>query len=247
MSGRHDRTERPEPSAGPGRRHLHGRRRGRPLRRGLEALLQDLLPRLRVTLPTSSAPLELESLFDPVPCQLCLEIGFGAGEHLAWQAGHNKDAGFLGAEIFINGIASLLRLIAEGGLDNVRIYQGDARDLLDKLPENSVARVFMLFPDPWPKLRHHKRRVVTRAVLNRLAGLMADGAELRLATDHPDYLRWILERATTHPAFEWLACGPADWRHRPADWPATRYEAKAIKEGRTPCYLRFRRRPREAA
>ncbi len=116
--------------------------------------------------------------------------------------------------------------------------------MLDTLPENSLARVFILFPDPWPKLRHHKRRIAGRAALDRLAGLMTDGAELRLATDHPDYLPWILERATSHPAFEWLARGPADWRHRPADWPATRYELKAIEEGRTPCYLRFRRRPR---
>lgn len=247
MSGGDDRADRPAPPPGRRRRHLHGRRRGRPLRRGLEALLEDLLPGLRVTLPAAGAALELPSLFGPAPRELWLEIGFGAGEHLAWQAARNRDVGLLGAEIFINGIAGLLRRVAEADLDNVRIHQGDARDLLEALPEASVARAFMLFPDPWPKLRHHKRRLVRRELLDRLAGAMSDGAELRLATDHPDYLAWILERATAHPAFEWLARGPADWRRRPADWPATRYELKAIEEGRTPCYLRFRRRPRGGA
>lgn len=245
MSGGDERAETPPP--GRPRRHLHGRRRGRPLRRGLAALLEDLLPRLRVELPTAGEPLDLKALFGPAPCDIWLEVGFGAGEHLAWQAARNGDVNFLGAEVFINGIAGLLRRVAEAGLDNVRIYQGDARDLLDALPENSVARAFILFPDPWPKPRHHKRRIVRRTVLDRLAVLMADGAELRLATDHPGYLTWILERATAHAAFEWLARGPADWRHRPADWPATRYESKAIEEGRTPCYLRFRRRPRKVA
>lgn len=244
MSDWDDRADMSAPPPSRRRRQLHGRRRGRPLRRGLKALLEDLLPRLRVILPTAGASLELEPLFGPAPRELWLEIGFGAGEHLAWQATSNRDVGFLGAEVFINGIAGLLRRVAEVDLENVRIYQGDAQDLLDVLPDNSVARAFILFPDPWPKLRHHKRRIVRRAVLDRLASLMTDGAELRLATDHPDYLPWILERVTGHPAFEWLARGPADWRQRPADWPATRYEMKAIEEGRTPCYLRFRRRPR---
>ncbi len=247
MTGGDDRPDTPTPSPGRRRRNLHGRRRGRPLRRGLEALLDDLLPRRRVTLPTTGVPFKFEAFFGPSTRELWLEIGFGAGEHLAWQAARHTDVGFLGAEVFVNGIASLLRRVAEADLDNVRIYQGDARDLLDALPENSVARVFILFPDPWPKPRHHKRRIVRRAVLDRLADLMIDGAELRLATDHPDYLPWILERATSHPAFEWLARGPADWRHRSAVWPATRYELKAIEAGRTPCYLRFRRRPRKAA
>ena len=231
----------------PGRRKLHGRRHGRRLRPGLQSRVDALLPALEVALPEAGEELALERLFADAPRALWLEIGFGGGEHLAWQAERHPEVAFLGAEVFVNGIAALVRAVGERQLKNVRIYQGDGRDLLDHLPPASLGRVFILFPDPWPKARHHKRRLVQRETLDRLAVLMADGAELRLASDHVGYLEWILERTCRHPAFAWLAEGPADWRRRPADWPATRYEEKALAEGRLPAYLRFARRPRQAS
>lgn len=226
------------------RRSLHGRRRGRRLRPGLQRLLSDLYPQVRIELPVPDPPLDPAGLFPGAPVDIWLEIGFGGGEHLAWQAERHPNIGFLGAEYFVNGVAGLLRLIRDHELENLRILQGDGRDLLDALPANCLGRVFMLFPDPWRKMRHHKRRIVQRETLDRLADLMKDGAELRIATDHPEYLRWILERACAHPGFVWLARGPADWRTRPADWPPTRYEQKALGKGRRPTYLRFQRRPR---
>ncbi len=223
---------------------IHGRRHGRKLRVGRRALLDSLLPRLEIVLPEPGRWLDLEALFGRAAEDVWLEIGFGAGEHLAWQAAHHARVGLLGAEHFVNGVAGLLRLIEEQGLANIRLLQGDGRDLIAVLPPASIGRCFALFPDPWPKARHHKRRLIQGPFLDRLAEVMKDGAELRLATDHRDYLVWILERLTPHPDFAWLARGPGDWRERVADWPATRYEAKAIEQGRDATYLRFVRRPR---
>jgi len=201
------------------------------------------LPTLRLALPEHGS-LDPQALFPASYGDLWLEIGFGAGEHLAAQAAAHPEVGFLGAEVFENGVVKLLAAMRERGLDNVRVWVDDARLLLAALPERSLGRVFILFPDPWPKLRHHKRRMVSAATLDRLGRLMKDGAELRLATDDVGYLRWMLELAPMHPAFEWMARGPEDWRQRPADWPATRYERKAILAGRQPYFLRLRRRPR---
>ena len=173
-----------------------------------------------------------------------LEIGFGGGEHLAAQAAAAPAIGMIGAEVFENGVVKLLGEIERRKLANLRLFVDDARLLLAALPEASLQRVFILFPDPWPKLRHHKRRIVSGETLDRLAFAMADGAELRLATDDADYLRWMLERATRHADFEWLARRAEDWRERPADWPPTRYEQKALAAGRKPAFLRLRRRPR---
>ena len=198
-------------------------------------------------MPAAGARLDLAAAFGRRPDAVWLEIGFGGGEHLAWQAERHPDVGFLGAEMFEQGVARLLRRMRDGGLDNVRLYHGDGRDLFDVLPERSLDRVFILFPDPWPKARHHKRRLVNTETLEVLAQAMKDGADLRLATDDMDYARWMLERLVRHPAFEWLARGPADWRVRPDDWPPTRYETKARAQGRHPVFLRFRRRPRERA
>lgn len=226
------------------RRRLTGRRRGRRLRPGLQRLFDELLPRVSFALPENDAPLDLSALFGWPPGRLWLEIGFGSGEHLAWQAVHNPGVAMIGAEIYINGIASLLRSVDEEALTNLRVFQGDGRDLLDVLPEASFERVFALFADPWPKERHHKRRLIQDETLDRFARVMEDGAELRLATDHDGYLRWMVERACRHATFDWLAEGPGDWRERSADWPPTRYEEKAIEQGRRPVYLRFRRRYR---
>ena len=230
------------PAAG-SRLATYGRRRGRRLRAGQQGLLQDLLPRLSIELPPEGRRLDLAALFGGAPDALWLEIGFGAGEHLAWQAARQPGTAFIGAEVFRDGIVGLLRSIGQEKIKNIRIFQGDGRDLLEALPAGSLDRVSILFPDPWPKRRHAKRRLVQPQLLDRLADLMAGGAELRLATDHPDYLGWILERITVHTAFDWLARRPGDWRERPADWPATRYERKALEEGRQPSFLRFRRRP----
>ncbi len=223
-------------------RMIYGRRRGRKLRPAQAGLMADLLPRLRFDVPPSGA-LDPRLLF-PAHERIALEIGFGAGEHLAAQAAAHPDIGFIGVEIFETGVAKLLTAIAAHGLGNLRILIDDARLLLAALPAQSLDRAYILFPDPWPKLRHRKRRIVSPVTLAQLALAMRDGGELRLATDDPDYLAGMLADATASPEWEWLARRAADWRTRPDDWPATRYERKAIAAGRKPAYLRFRRTKR---
>ena len=223
---------------------IYGRRRGRRLRTGQRDLLANLLPALSFEVP-EQGQLDPLSLFPAEPADLWLEIGFGAGEHLAQQARAHPEIGFLGAEVFENGVVKLLAEVQRQGLRNVRVLVDDARLLLAALPERSLGRAFILFPDPWPKQRHHKRRMVSPATLDALARALKDGAELRLATDDPGYLRRMLELAPVHPAFEWQARGPRDWRERPPDWPATRYEGKAIAASRIPHFLRLRRKPRK--
>jgi len=195
--------------------------------------------------PAEGAIGDPRTLFDPPAETVWLEIGFGGGEHLAAQAEAHPAIGLIGCEPFVNGIVSALGHVARRGLANVRLWPDDARLLLDRLPAGSLDRIFVLFPDPWPKARHHKRRLIAPATLDRLAEIMADRAELRLATDDASYLAWMLEHVTAHPAFAWTARRPADWRERPPDWPATRYEAKARKAGRAPAFLRLERRPRK--
>jgi len=224
------------------RRHFHGRRQGRKLRAGRAALIETLLPQLTVALPEQGGALAPAALFPRPPRELWVEIGFGAGEHLAWQAAHHPDIGFIGCEPFINGMSTLLAAVERDGLDMVRVWPDDARPLLDRLPDGSVGRLFLLFADPWPKLRHHNRRFIQDDTVADLARLLKDDGELRIATDDAPLLDWSLERVRRNPAFAWTAEGPADWRERPADWPPTRYEEKAL-HGR-PYYLRFRRRPR---
>lgn len=228
---------------------VHGRRQGRPLRRRKTDLVDSLLPGLRIPRPGRGDRIDPRDLFRPSPdqvrlVQVWLEVGFGGGEHLAWQAARRPDVGFIGCEPFINGVASLLQHVDEAGLRNVRILDDDARPLLDALPDASIGRCFVLFPDPWPKTRHHKRRFIGPDNLPRLARVLEDGAELRLASDDASLIPWMLEHAWRHPDFEWLARHPEDWRTRPDDWPPTRYERKAAAAGRRPVFLRFRRRPR---
>ena len=169
-----------------------------------------------------------------------LEIGFGAGEHLLWQAAHNPNIGVIGAEPYISGMAKLLSKMAADArrmAANVRLYSDDARNIIEALPDASLARVFLLFPDPWPKTRHHKRRFVQREMLDQLARVMKPGAEFRFASDDAGYLNWTLERMMAHPAFAWTATRAEDWHTRTADWPQTRYEAKEL-HGK-PAFLRF--------
>jgi tRNA (guanine-N7-)-methyltransferase len=203
----------------------------------------ELLPRLAVPVPAAGEQLDPAALFGAAPAALWLEIGFGAGEHLAAQAAAHPAVAFIGAEVFVNGVASLLDHLRRRDLANVRIFADDVRLLLPALPAGSLDRVFLLFPDPWPKTRHAARRFVCRDTLDRLAVLMRPGAELRIASDDPTYIAWAFGQALGHPAFAWLARRTEDWRRPPPDWVPTRYEAKALAAGRRPAYLRFRRRP----
>ncbi|HEY4133638.1 MAG TPA: tRNA (guanine(46)-N(7))-methyltransferase TrmB [Alphaproteobacteria bacterium] len=224
---------------------LYGRRLGRPLKAARQSAIDAWLPRIGVTLPAEPASLDPVSLFAAPVTEAWLEVGFGGGEHLLAQAAAHPHAGLIGCEPFINGMAALLRAIDEepSRAANVRLLMDDARLLIAALPEASIARAFVLFPDPWPKARHHKRRFVSRANLDQLARVLQDGAELRLATDDPGYLQWMLVEMTDHPAFRWTARRPADWRQRPADSPKTRYETKGLA-GAAPAFMTWRRRPR---
>lgn len=228
----------------PRRQILYGRRHGRPLRKQRAALLDTLLPTLRLEVAAGDR-IDPATLFPAPKSALWFEVGFGGGEHLAQQAAANPGVGFIGCEPFINGVSSLLKHLEQGHADNIRVVPDDARPVLDALPDASVDRAFVLFPDPWPKLRHAFRRFIGPENLPRLARVLKDGAELRLATDDVQLSRWMLEHTWRHPAFEWLARAPADWRERPADWPRTRYEQKALAVGRKPVFLRFRRLPRD--
>lgn len=222
------------------RRALHGRQKGHPLRRRQADLVDRLLPEVALDLG-HAAPAGPGELFPRAVDDVHLEIGFGGGEHLAAAAESAPSVGFLGCEPFINGVAKLLVALEEQGLANVRIYQGDGRELLDWLPDDCLGRVWLLYPDPWPKRRHWKRRFVNPANLDALARVMRPGAELRFASDWPDYADWTLRHLNARGDFFWTAETAGDWRRPWPGWTGTRYEAKAVREGRTPCYLTFRR------
>lgn len=224
----------------PPRRALYGRRQGPKLRPGRRRLLEERLPALAFAVE-GGAPLDPFRLFDPRPRAVWLEIGFGGGEHLAEQAARHPEVGFLGVEPFRDGVARLVGAVEARDLRNVRILVDDARLLLAALPEACLERVFVLFPDPWPKTRHHKRRIVNRETAAQLARAIRPGGELRLATDDPGYARWMLEALLAEPRFAWTAERAADWRDPPPDWVPTRYEAKARAAGRRPVFLSFRR------
>ncbi|MFN3959482.1 MAG: tRNA (guanosine(46)-N7)-methyltransferase TrmB [Parvularculaceae bacterium] len=219
---------------------LYGRTKGHPLRQRQQTLVDTLLPRLATPDP-EHGPIDLKAMF-PQASRIELEIGFGGGEHLAWQAAQAPDAGFIGAEPFLNGVAQLLQKIDADDLANIRIRHGDARPLLEALPAGSLARIYVLHPDPWPKRRHAKRRIISPWFFNEAARVLRAGGALRVASDIPDYVRWTLMHAQNADAFDWTAERADDWRLRPDDWPQTRYEAKARREGRPPAYLVFRRR-----
>ena len=208
--------------------------------------MAEVLPENQIERPASGGALDLVRAFGEAKSAYWLEIGFGAGEHLAHQAAVHPDIGMIGCEPYINGVAALVAEIEGRDLGNLRIWPDDARLILPHLPDAAFARVFLLYPDPWPKARHHKRRFVNADNLRQVARVMADGAEFRFASDHMDYVRWTLEAARREPALEWTARGPADWRNRPADGIETRYEAKSLT-GAQGVYLAFRRRPRAAS
>lgn len=218
----------------------YGRRRGRARSPRQQALRTHALP--RVALPADPAALgHLPDLFARRVADVWLEIGFGGGEHLIWQATHHPDVGLIGCEPYEDGVIKVLAALETEARSNVRLWPNDARPLLRLLPAASIGRAFVLFPDPWPKKRHHKRRLVTEQTLDELARTMRPGAELRIATDIGAYASAILLALHGRRGFCWTAKRPADWRERPPDWPSTRYEAKARAAGRRCYYFRFER------
>ena len=230
-----------------------GRRRGRKPSDRQVALMRDVLPRVALDLSAPCGRLDAfargvggaaardQERESQGAKQKFLEIGFGGGEHLVWQAQHNPGVTLIGCEPFEDGVMKVLTRIADDDLKNIRLHMGDARDVLRWLPPASISRAFILFPDPWPKKKHRKRRLVNSSTLALLARVMKPGAELRIGTDIGDYARTILQAFSAQTEFTWLAAGPEDWRVRPIDWPETRYEQKAEREGRVRYYLRFER------
>lgn len=202
----------------------YGRNRGRSLRPYQQSLVDELLPTLAVD------PKKLKN-------RNALEIGFGSGEHLLAQATHNPDTLYIGCEPFINGVAKLLTGIDQHKLTNIRLFTDDARLLIEQLPDHCLDEIFVLFPDPWPKLRHHKRRLINEKTLEMLARVHKKGGRLLIATDHEDYSAWILERLLASPYYKWTAQEKADWANPPSDWTQTKYQRKTTAQGRAPVFM----------
>jgi tRNA (guanine-N7-)-methyltransferase len=217
-----------------------GRRKGHALKPRQAALFDTLYPKLALDVAAPSPP-DLRSLFLDVD-SVRVESGFGGGEHLMAEAAANPRTGFIGIEPFLNGMAKALVAIDERKLGNIRLYHGDATDILTWLPKASVARFDLLYPDPWPKKRHWKRRFVQDKSVAEIARAVQPGGEFRFASDIPSYVEWTLVRLMRSPDFLWTAENADDWRKPWPGFTRTRYEAKAVREGRTPCYLIFKRR-----
>lgn len=210
-------------------RAFFGRRSGKRLHSGQQALYADLLPRL--TIPHAPEPLDLEALF-PSKASRAIEIGYGGGEHLARQAGLHPQTGFIGCEVFTGGIAKLVQAIAEQQLENIRLFADDALKLLPRLPEGSLDAAYLLYPDPWPKMRHHKRRFVSLRTLGELARVLKPGGMLHFASDIEDYANWTLAHILREPRFTFNPERPGLWHEPFPGWQPTRYEEKARREGR---------------
>jgi tRNA (guanine-N7-)-methyltransferase len=216
-------------------RRLYGRRQNHKLRVGQAALVEDLLPRIAVP---GDGPVDSRRLFgDDRPLEF--EIGFGAGEHLIGQAEMRPGSGFIGCEPFLNGVVGALAKIDEQGIGNVRLHMGDALDVLERLPDGVLDRAYLLHPDPWPKARHAKRRMINHGPLDLIAAKLKTGGEFRLGTDDPVYCRWSMRIMAERRDFTWLAERPGDFTTRPADWPETRYERKARRKGHEVWYFRY--------
>ena len=218
---------------------FYGRRKGRPLRRGMQVLLNDMLPDLRFD---ASQPLVTQfGQNSNRQGDLALEIGFGGGEHLASLAEANPSVNFIGAEPFVNGVASLLRHIQTRQLSNIRIWDDDVRLVLPALPVAGLSQVFIMFPDPWPKKRHAARRILQPEMMHVLAQLIRPGGQLVMASDDSTAKGWLLQTTMSYPQFFWTARRPADWRQQPPHVPATRYMAKAEQASRRPSWFIFER------
>lgn len=223
--------------------HFYGRRKGRPVRSQKQKLLENLLPHLKISIKDQKTPVDPSSFFSSSPQEVWLEIGFGAGEHLAHLAANHPECGLIGSEVFLNGIASFLEHYQAHGLKNVRLFPDDVRLLLGVLKPQSLHKIIVLFPDPWPKARHNKRRLIQEETLALFSSLLVEGGELRLASDHKDYIQWMLEEIKKVPSLA-LPEGETheNWKERPSSWPATRYEEKAAQKGITSTYLSLRKK-----
>lgn len=219
---------------------FYGRRRGKALKVKSNAAIENMLPRWRLDL-SSPAPADLRTLFNTSVERVRMEIGFGSGEHLLHESGRFPDTGFIGVEPFVNSMAKFLRDASDEGRTNIRVYDDDATQVLDWLPEASLDGIDLFYPDPWPKKKHWKRRFVSPVNLERFARVLKPGSFFRFASDIDTYVNWTLQHCHAHSAFDWQADGPDDWRRPYEAWPGTRYEAKAFREGRLPAYLTFRR------
>ncbi len=214
-----------------------GRAKGKTLSPAQTALMEQVFPKMDIS-PAVSAGL---NPLDDMTGDIWLEIGFGAAEHLLWQAGRNPDVTVLGVEPFLNGVAKAVKGAQDQGLENLRLYRGDVRDVLTLVPNESFDRIFILFPDPWPKKRHHKRRLIQDEFIADLHRALKPGGELRFGSDIIHYVDWALTRISRHGGFDWSPKRQSDWRMRPDDWPETRYLQKAIREGRSGHFFSFKR------
>lgn len=232
---------------------FYGRRQGRKIRKAKTSLLDAFLPEILITEQT---PINRQNLFAQPVKKVYLEIGFGNGEHLAGQAKNHPEIGFIGAEVFKNGVANLLSLITgiregshlpekfllePGRTNNIRVFDDDMRLLFARIPDGFLDKVFVLFPDPWPKKRHASRRFINPGNLQEIARCLKKGGILRIATDHKVYKGWALRQLHVDPNFRWTATCGADWKHEPQDWVETKYQRKAIREGRKPVFLDYER------
>lgn len=232
---------------------FYGRRQGRKIRKAKTSLLDAFLPQISITEQTK---FDSQTMFGLPVDKVHLEIGFGNGEHLAGQAKNNPQIGFIGAEVFKNGVANLLSLITgikegsnlpdtfsltSGRTDNIRIFDNDIRILFSRIPDGFLDKIYVLFPDPWPKKRHAFRRFINQDNLKELARILKKGGILRVATDHKIYKSWTLRQLHNHPNFSWTATCGNDWKHEPADWVETKYQRKAIREGRKPIFLDYKK------
>ncbi|WP_409432669.1 tRNA (guanosine(46)-N7)-methyltransferase TrmB [Litorimonas sp. RW-G-Af-16] len=214
-----------------------GRAKGKALTAGQQALMDDVFPKFDVGPDIKAGRNPFAGLEGP----LWLEIGFGAAEHLIWQAQHNPDVSLLGVEPFLNGIAKATKGINDHAMTNLRLHRGDARDVLSLIPDGALDRVFVLFPDPWHKTRHHKRRLLRTEFIQELHRVIKPGGELRFGSDILHYVDWAMTRFYRHGGFSWSPTQVSDWRMRGEDWPETRYLKKALREGRTGHFFTFQR------
>jgi len=240
-------SEHSRPGPTPPGRRFFGRRKGKAFSARQQGLMDTLLPRISLKMPHEGTPLSVTENFDTSDTpesarQTWLEIGFGKGEHLAWQAQQNPDVRLIGCEPYLNGVVGLLAHSEANNINNIRIYGDDARHVIWALPDASVDRIFLIHPDPWPKKKHARRRFIGQKNLDDLSRILKDGGEFRVGTDHPIYREWTCLQMAQRNDFEWLAEGPEDWLVRPDDWPETRYEVKAIEGHAT--YFRYQRAAR---